>query len=146
MHASKKVAVDETSLATLWGPRLLHFYYLLCASKPVAESLAIETLAGIVRTGRRTTSVELVRFALTKAALLPQGDPPVEDRIAWAVASLPRHQGFVVALIRGMGLEIGDVAEASGTSVAESKRLFTDGVFELHRLLFSNQVTVGDVK
>jgi DNA-directed RNA polymerase specialized sigma24 family protein len=146
MYASKKDSVDATSLASLWGPRLLRFYYLLCANQALAESLAIETLSEIIRAGRWTKPAVLVRLALTKAVALPCGSPSGEDRIAWAIASLPRSQGFVVALVRGMGLEIGDVAEATQTSVSESKRRFADGVVELHRLLFSNQVTVGDVK
>ena len=73
MHAPKKGAVDTASLASLWGPRLLRFYYLLCANQVLAESLAIETIAEIVRAGRWTTPVLLVRLALTKAMTLPCG-------------------------------------------------------------------------
>jgi hypothetical protein len=144
MYASKKDAVDVTSLATLWGPRLLRFYYLLFANQALAESLAIETLAEIVRKGRWTTPIPLVRLALTKAVKLPIGSPSGEDRIACAVASLPRRQGFAVALIRGMGLEISDVAEATRMSISEAKGLFTDGVVELHRLLFRDKDKAGD--
>jgi hypothetical protein len=146
MYASKKVAVDATSLASLWGLRLLRFYYLLCANQALAESLAIETLTEIVRSGRWTKPAVLVRLALAKGAALPCGSPSGEDRIACAIASLPRAQGFVVALVRGMGLEIGDVAEATHTSISESKRLFADGLVELHQMLFSEQDKVGEIK
>jgi DNA-directed RNA polymerase specialized sigma24 family protein len=44
-----------------------------------------------------------------------------------------------VALVRGMGLSIDEVAEAMRKSVSESKRLFADGILELHHLLFSEQ-------
>jgi hypothetical protein len=145
MHASKKDSVDAASLASLWGPRLLRFYLLLGANQELAESLAIETLAEIVRTGRGTRPVVLVRLALMKAAALPTASLSGEDRIACAVASLPRTQGVVVALVRGMGLDITDVAEATRMGIPEAKRLFTDALVELHRLLINNH-KVGDIQ
>lgn len=139
MYASNSAPVDAASLATLWSPRLVRFYFLLCANQSVAESLTIETLAEMVRSQRTTAHpVALARLALTKAAAV-RTTRMDDARIARAVASLPPSQRYPVALVRGMGLSIDEVAQTTRTSVSESKRLFADGLREFHRLLFSEQ-------
>jgi hypothetical protein len=72
MHAFKKDATNLDSLAALWGPRLVRFYFFVSADKSVAEASAIETLAEVIRSRRlNLDSSAVVRLAAVKAATLP---------------------------------------------------------------------------
>lgn len=139
MYASKNGATDTASLACLWGPRLVRFYFYICADQALAESSAIETLAEVVRSRRLANGPEaIVHLAVSKATTLPHngadGDP-----IAKALSSLPAGQRLAIALARGMGVGIDDLARAMRMSASESKRLLADGLLEVHRLLVKDQ-------
>lgn len=138
MHASMKGSVDAASFASLWGPRLVRFFFLLSVSQGAAETLTLETLSELLRS-RAFSSSALVRLAASKANSLPVVSEQEHDPIARAVASLPRRQGCVIALSRGMGLTIDQIAEAMRISVAEAKRVFTDGLLQLHQLLATSK-------
>ena len=139
MCASKHGATDMSSLASLWGPRLVRFYFYVCADQALAESFAIETLAAVIRSRRLQRSADvIVRLAVEKSIALPHNGANL-DRIAQALASLPARQRIAVALFRGMGVGVDQLAKAMATSGSESKRLLTDGLLELHRLLVKEQ-------
>ncbi len=138
MHASKQGSVDAASFASLWGPRLVRFFFLLSVRQGVAEALTLETLSELLRSRAFSTSA-LVRLAASKASALPVVAEQENDPVARAVASLPRRQGCVVALSRGMGLTIDQTAEAMRISVAEAKGVFADGLLQLHQLLIDEK-------
>jgi len=135
MYVSKNGAINVDSLAVLWGPRLVRFYFYMCTDKTTAESCAIETMAEAVRSHRLGSNpLPLVRLAIGKSARLPPGNPNA-DRLARAVLSLPERQRLAVALARGMGLSTQETAEAMAIEILDAKRLLADGLLELHRLL-----------
>lgn len=139
MYASKHGAAEVTSLAALWGPRLVRFYFYICGDQALAESSAIETVAEAIRSRKLNQSADaIVRLAVVKCiTLLHNGSS--SDQIARALASLPVRQRIAIALIRGMGLAIEELAEATDTTITESKRTLADGLLELHRLLVKDQ-------
>ena len=138
MHAPETGSVDAVTFASVWGPRLLRFYFLLCANRKIAEAVTFRTLSEIIRS-RRTAAMEISRLAVETARYMPADGTKAYDAIARAVSSLPKGQGCVIALSYGMDLALGEIAEATQTSLVETKRLFTDGVARLHQLLFVNE-------
>ncbi len=139
MYASEHGAAEVASLAALWGPRLVRFYFYICADQELAESSAIETVAEAIRS-RKLNQSAIVRLALVKCMTLPNNGSS-SHRIARALASLPARQRLAVALVRGMGIGIEELGKATGTTASESKRLLADGLLELHRLLVKDQDT-----
>lgn len=139
MYASGNGAAEVASLATVWGPRLVRFYFYICADHALAESTAIETFAEAIRSRKVNQSADaIVRLALVKCTTLPHNGSN-SDRIARALASLPATERIAIALVRGMGLSIEELAKATATTTSESKRLLNDGLLELHRLLVRDQ-------
>lgn len=134
MHASKKGSVDAASFTSVWGPRLVRFFFLLCANQAIAEALTFETLSEQIRS-RSFSNEALVRLAADKATSLPVVAEQEHDPVARAVASLPKQQGCVIALYRGIGLPIDQIAQAVRITTAEAKRVFADGLLQLHQLL-----------
>ena len=139
MYASRYGAAEVASLATMWGPRLVRFYFYICADHALAESSAIETFGEAIRSKKVNQSADaIVRLAVVKCTTLPHNSSS-SDRIAPALTSLPVTQRIAIAFVRGMGLGIEELAKATGTTTSESKRLLTNGLLELHRLLVENQ-------
>lgn len=138
MNMSNDGALDATSLAITWGRRLMRFYLLICADRRLAEASAFETLEDAVHSGRGlSSSSALIRLAVARSSRL-RFDTPNGHGIECAVSSLPSKQRLVIALFRGMGIGIEEVTEAIGISSSESKRLLTDGLLELHRILVAD--------
>ena len=141
MYASEHGAAEVASLAALWGPRLVRFYFYICADQALAESSAIETVAEAIRSRKlNQTADAIVHLAVVKCMTLPHYGSS-SDRIARALTSLPATQRIAIALVKGMGVGIEELAEATGTTTSESRRLLADGLLELHRLLVKDQDT-----
>ncbi len=118
-----------------WGPRLVRFYYFICADKAAAEAAAIETLAAADNhSGSALSPVKLSRRAIMKAAQLPSGNPK-DDWIAQGLLRLAEPKRVAVALAHGMNLGPDELSEALNVSPFEARRLLTDGLFELQRIL-----------
>ena len=141
MYASKIGAIDVDSLATHWGPRLVRFYFFMCADKSIAEASAIETLAEAVRTRESSGDPSaLIRLAVIKGVSLHCGIPN-GDLLSRSVALLAVRQRLAIALVHGMGIPVNALAQAIDISLSESKRLIAEAFLELHRLRLKNQVT-----
>ncbi len=134
MYSSKHATADNALLPTEWVPQLLRFFYLLNGDQQSAESLAIDTLAEFVGNRRTRSRTALIRLALRKAETA-HCPPNGEDRVVGACVLLPHTPRVVVALVQGLGLTIEDLPDVTGMGLSESKRLFVEGLFELHRLL-----------
>ncbi|HVZ15673.1 MAG TPA: hypothetical protein VG897_01040 [Terriglobales bacterium] len=134
MHASQNGATNVDSLAALWGPRLVRFYFFVCADKPLAEASAIDTLAEALRSCRLNPSA-LLRLAASRAANLRPASPN-GDRMSRALLGLPSRQRLALAFSRGMGVGVEGAASAMSINIAEVKRLLADGLLGLHRALF----------
>jgi hypothetical protein len=135
MQASNVGALDVTSFARIWSPRLMRFYYLLCANQRFAESFTIETLVEIAKADRWKTPWAVARLGLAKATSITVSSATDDDRVACVVASMPRKQGCVIALVRGMGLSVAEVAEVTRVSISEARRVLAEALLELHRSL-----------
>lgn len=134
MHASKNGATNVDSLAALWGPRLVRFYFFVCADKPLAEASAIGTLAEALRS-RRLNPSALLRLAASRAGSLRPASSN-GDRMAQALLSLPSGQRLALAFARGMGVGVEEAASAMSINISEAKRVLADGLLGLHRTLF----------
>ena len=140
MRSSRTGALDAVVLQSVWGPRLMRFFYLLCADQTLAETLAIDTLRETIEAHRkRPQAHDVIQAAVAKAAELIRNTPAANDPLAKAVASLPRSQGCAIALVRGMGLNMHELAGALEISVPQAKRLFADSLLALHAVLFSQE-------
>lgn len=124
----------EIAFASDWGSRLVAFYFLLCANRSLAEELAIKTLSEVVRS--KTLNVDAVaRQAMAKAAFLPIDIEKEDDVIARGVALLPQPQNCILALSRGLGLSMDQIAKATQITSSEAKRRFADGLMQLGKFL-----------
>ena len=133
MHALENGPI-ETAFASDWGSRLVAFYFLLCANQSLAEELAIETLSEVVRS--KTLNVDAVaRQAMVKAASMPANTEKEDDVIALGVELLPQPQNFILALSRGLGLSLDQIAKATQITSAQAKQQFADGLIQLGKFL-----------
>ena len=135
MHASEHGAIGPDPLEPSWGPRLVRFYYFICADKAAAEASAIDTIAEAVRQRMGNSSLASVaRLIVARSQRLRCGNPN-GDPVSQAMAFLTRPQRLAVALSRCLGLTPQETAAAMGVHSKEAKRLLADGLLELHRRL-----------
>lgn len=135
MYASQNGASDVDSFVVDWGPRLVRFYFFVCADKGLAEASAIETITEALRPRRSKPNLSaLVRLAAIKAASLQDGSPN-GDRMARALLALPPRERLALAFARGMGTSPELIAEALAIDLAGAKRLLADALLGLHREL-----------
>ena len=139
MPLFKRSATNLPRVHSYWAPRLLRFFCLYVGNQTLAESLTIEELTeGECLRDRRSAGglpVALIRRAINLAVQAPEASTLLDDPVVQAVNSLPLARRVVIALFRGLGLSLAEVADVTDSSLAETKRVCADGLLAIHRFL-----------
>ena len=139
MRLFKRSAIDFPIVRSDWAQRLLRFICLYVGNHPLAESLTIELLtqADCLRDRHSACGlpVALIRRAIILAVRAPEASTLLDDRVVQAVKSLPTAQRVIIALFRGLGLSLEEVADVTDSRLAETKRICADALLAIHRFV-----------
>lgn len=133
------IAADADSFSTKWAPLILRFFQLFLGDQALAESLTMDTLAEHVRKSpallNYDSDLALLHRAVEKAIACQGAAIKPADHVLRAITSLPPTQRTVVALCRGVSLDLRTVSHVVGLPPEDVKQIWLDAFFELHRVL-----------
>jgi DNA-directed RNA polymerase specialized sigma24 family protein len=144
MFGKKSVIADTDPFSSKWAPLVLRFFQLFVGDQALAESLTIDTLAEHVRESSALlnddSDLALLRRAVEKAIASRGAAINTPDQVLRAITSLPTTQRTVVALFRGLSLDLRTVAQVVGLPPEDVRQICLDAFSELHRLLSAKAI------
>lgn len=147
MYSFTRSRINSAVEHSDWDARLLRFFCLLVSNQQLAESLTIETPVEVdglkVTHSRSGLPVAMIHRAIARAIHAPEPKTLPEDPVVQAVRSLPIAQRTVVALFRGLGLSLDEVAEVTHSGLAETNSVCADGLLAIHRFLTAREKNSG---
>jgi DNA-directed RNA polymerase specialized sigma24 family protein len=145
MFFKERVIADAEHFSSKWAPVVLRFFQLFIGDQPVAEALAIDTLAEHIRASGAISdseaAVPLLHRAFLKAVATNTAASQFADPIVRAVTQLEPTRRAVIVLFRGLSLDLVTIGKITGLDKVRVRRLCVEALEELRGLMGSAKPT-----